>query len=62
MSFRHEDGTVKFWSANSLSMNLIFELNSACYLADYIVPEASTEEQDWPPYRKVSLHVAQIVR
>lgn len=51
---RHEDGTVKFWSARTSSMDLVYVLNVAQLFDGYVDPnDATPEEEGWPPFRKV---------
>ncbi|XP_077980343.1 lethal(2) giant larvae protein homolog 1-like [Glandiceps talaboti] len=53
----HEDGSVRFWDASSLSLKLLYKLNtSSVFLSESEHAEGNAGgegDEDWPPFRKV---------
>ena len=52
---RHEDGSVQFWDITSISMPLIYKLKTSDYFQIEQAPMDDTDEETWPPFRKVQL-------
>lgn len=53
----HEDGTVQFWEAGSVSLRLLYKLSTAqLFVSEDLGGEgAAAEDDDWPPFRKAGL-------
>ena len=54
----HEDGTVRFWDASTISLKFLYKLTTACAFvteADHADAGAGETEGEWPPFRKVRL-------
>ncbi|KAK8379078.1 hypothetical protein O3P69_019122 [Scylla paramamosain] len=53
----HEDGTVQFWDASSVSLQLLYKLStSQLFVSEDLGGEgAAAEDDDWPPFRKAGL-------
>lgn len=55
----HEDGSVKFWNAGSVSMNLLYTFKTSIMFApedpmdDPFEHNADDEDSEWPPFKKV---------
>lgn len=53
----HEDGTVRFWNASSVTLTPIYKFNSAVIFdgehLEVIEGAQEEEEDEWPPFRKV---------
>jgi len=53
----HEDGSVRFWDASTLSLKLLYKLNTnSVFLSESDHPEGNAGgegDEDWPPFRKV---------
>lgn len=54
----HEDGTIRFWDASTISLKFFYKLNTAnLYQTDADLnggsADADGEEEEWPPFRKV---------
>ena len=52
---RHEDGSVQFWDITNISMPLIYKLKTSDYFQIEQAPIDDTDEETWPPFRKVEL-------
>ena len=52
---RHEDGSVQFWDITNISMPLIYKLKTSDYFQIEQAPIDDTDEETWPPFRKVKL-------
>jgi len=57
--FRHEDGSVRFWSASNSCLQFLYKLNtSSIFNVDVHTPDTNGEmEEEWPPFRKVQTKV-----
>ena len=56
LPYRHEDGTIKFWDASGVSMQLMYTLSTAAmYNVEFHSGEQNSPEveEEWPPFRKV---------
>lgn len=53
----HEDGTVQFWDASTVSLQLLYKLSTAqLFVSEDLGGEgAAAEDDDWPPFRKAGL-------
>ena len=51
---RHEDGSVQFWDITNISMPLIYKLKTSDYFQIEQAPIDDTDEETWPPFRKVN--------
>ncbi len=52
----HEDGTVRFWDASTISLRFLYKLTTAGAFvteADHADAGAGETEGEWPPFRKV---------
>ncbi|XP_046335911.1 lethal(2) giant larvae protein homolog 1-like isoform X1 [Haliotis rufescens] len=52
----HEDGTVRFWDASSVTLRLLYRLGTVSLFAESHMPENNSngaDEEEWPPFRKV---------
>ena len=49
----HEDGTVMFWDAGGVTMKLIYKLGTAVFFGEGELPPQDSDEDEWPPFRKV---------
>lgn len=54
-SSRHEDGSIQFWDITNISMPLLYKLKTSDYFQVEQAPIDDTEEETWPPFRKVIL-------
>jgi lethal(2) giant larvae protein len=54
LSDRHEDGSVQFWDITNISMPLIYKLKTSDYFQIEQAPIDDTDEETWPPFRKVN--------
>lgn len=52
----HEDGAVRFWDASTTSLQLLYKLTTAPLFGSDVgaADNAAGEEEEWPPFRKVS--------
>ena len=53
MLIRHEDGSVQFWDVTNISMPLLYKLKTSDYFQIEQAPIDDTDEETWPPFRKV---------
>ncbi len=52
----HEDGTIRFWDASTISLKFLYKLDTANLFdtdADANGQAAADGEEEWPPFRKV---------
>lgn len=49
----HEDGSVQFWDVTNISMPLLYKLKTSDYFQIEQAPIDDTDEETWPPFRKV---------
>lgn len=52
----HEDGTVRFWNASGICLNLLYKLSTVkVFLTDADPNDNMNQmgEDEWPPLRKV---------
>ena len=51
-SYRHEDGSVRFWDVSGVCMRLLYTLRTA-QLYGLQPPASEPTTDEWPPFRKV---------
>ena len=53
----HEDGTIRFWDASTISLKFLYKLDTQnLFVTDADAngqAGAGDEEEEWPPFRKV---------
>jgi lethal(2) giant larvae protein len=54
--FSHEDGTLRFWNASGTTLSLLYRCATSTMfgIPDHMGENASAEEEEWPPFQKVS--------
>lgn len=66
--YRHEDGTVRFWDASGVALTPLYKLSTANVFHTDCDPSEDPQdpsddpdmqqEEEWPPFRKVSTEEA----
>ncbi|XP_033127538.1 LLGL scribble cell polarity complex component 2-like isoform X3 [Anneissia japonica] len=55
----HEDGSIRFWDASTVSLRFLYKLSTAPFFitdADHVDPSAGADsEEEWPPFRKIGV-------
>lgn len=50
----HEDGTVRFWDCRGVGFAPLYKFSSTPFFANDIPVSPSEDEDEWPPFKKVS--------
>lgn len=51
---RHEDGSIRFWDVSSVSVSLLYKLQTMNIFGDGLGEQGAADaDEEWPPFRKV---------